>query len=89
LQFLFKFQYQAQFESAGSEQELCSVFIGRSRDPVRTDPKEIMAWRWIRPEALRVELDSDADRFTPWFKMEWVRIWRDHRAAVLALSKSG
>src|SRR5271168_4249843 len=26
LQFLFKFQYQAQFETAGSEQELCSVF---------------------------------------------------------------
>src|ERR1700748_1905594 len=34
LQFLFKFQYQAQFESAGSEQELCSVFIGRSTEAV-------------------------------------------------------
>src|SRR6185312_2863032 len=56
LQFLFKFQYQARFESAGSEQELCSVFIGRSGDPVRTDPAEIMAWRWIRPEALQAEL---------------------------------
>ena len=85
LQFLFKFQYQAQFESAGSEQELCSVFIGRSRGPVRTDPAEIMAWRWIRPEALQAELAADADKFTPWFKMEWARIWRDHRAAVLAL----
>jgi isopentenyl-diphosphate Delta-isomerase len=88
LQFLFKFQYQAQFESAGSEQELCSVFIGRSGDPVRTDPGEIMAWRWIRPEALQAELAADADKFTPWFKMEWARIWRDHRAAVLALSRS-
>jgi isopentenyl-diphosphate Delta-isomerase len=88
LQFLFKFQYQAQFESAGSEQELCSVFIGRSRDPVRIDPNEIMAWRWIRPEALQPELAARADEFTPWFKMEWARIWRDHRAAVLALSKS-
>jgi isopentenyl-diphosphate Delta-isomerase len=88
LQFLFKFQYQAQFESAGSEQELCSVFIGRSRDPVRTDPDEIMAWRWIPPQALQAELTADADKFTPWFKMEWARIWRDHRAAVLALGKS-
>ena len=34
LQFLFKFQYQAQFESAGSEQELCSeVFIGQQPRP--------------------------------------------------------
>jgi isopentenyl-diphosphate delta-isomerase len=85
LQFLFKFQYQAQFESAGAEQELCSVFIGRSRDTVRTDPDEIMAWRWIRPEALQAELAADAEKFTPWFKIEWARIWQDHRSAVLAL----
>jgi isopentenyl-diphosphate delta-isomerase len=85
LQFLFKFQYQAQFESAGSEQELCSVFIGRSSDPVRTDPNEILAWRWIHPEALQAELAGQADRFTPWFKLEWARIWRDHRTDVAAL----
>jgi len=86
LQFLFKFQYQAQFETAGSEQELCSVFIGCSRDPVRTDPREILAWRWARPEALQAELSGGADKFTPWFKLEWARIWRDHRAAVLSLA---
>ena len=86
LQFLFKFQYQAQFETAGSEQELCSVFIGRSREPVRSDPSEIQALRWIAPEVLEAELaGKEADKFTPWFKLEWARIWRDHRAAVLAL----
>jgi hypothetical protein len=37
---------------------------------------------------LQAELAADADKFTPWFKMEWARIWRDHRAAVLALSRS-
>ena len=34
LSFLFKFQYQAQFEAAGAEHEVCSVFIGRTADPV-------------------------------------------------------
>ena len=34
LQFLFKFQYQAQFDAAGAEQELCSVFIGGSASTV-------------------------------------------------------
>jgi isopentenyl-diphosphate delta-isomerase len=67
---------------------VCSVFIGRSQDPVRTDPREIMAWRWIVPEALQAELAAEADKFTPWFKMEWARIWRDHRSTVLSLSKS-
>jgi isopentenyl-diphosphate Delta-isomerase len=85
LQFLFKFQYQAQFESAGSEQELCSVFIGRTEDPVGADPAEILAWRWIDAQALQAELAADAHKFTPWFKLEWARLWQDHRAAVLAL----
>ena len=80
LHFLFKFQYQAQFDAAGAEQELCSVFIGRTSDPVIADPHEIHAWRWISPENLQAELaGSAADRFTPWFVMEWERIWRDHR----------
>jgi len=86
LHFLFKFQYQAQFDAAGAEQELCSVFIGRSSGVVTIDPSEIHAWRWITPEALQAELaGSDAGKFTPWFVLEWERIWRDHRAALLAL----
>jgi hypothetical protein len=28
---------------------------------------------------------SGGARFTPWFKLEWGRIWRDHRQDVLAL----
>jgi isopentenyl-diphosphate Delta-isomerase len=86
LHFLFKFQYQAQFDAAGAEQELCSVFIGRASGPVRINPDEILAWRWISPQNLQAELASaDAGRFTPWFVIEWERIWRDHRDALLSL----
>ncbi len=56
------------------------MFIGRTSDPVRIDPSEILAWRWISPEALQAELaGAGAERFTPWFVMEWERILRDHR----------
>lgn len=86
LQFLFKFQYQAQFDEAGAEQELCSVYIGRCNGPITSDPEEIRAWRWISPEALHSELAAHgSEKFTPWFRMEWERIWRDHRADLLAL----
>jgi isopentenyl-diphosphate delta-isomerase len=86
LQFLFKFQYQAQFEAAGAEHEMCSVFIGRTGDPVRINRAEIHGYRWVSPEALQEELDGHgAGRFTPWFILEWRRIWRDHRAALRAL----
>jgi isopentenyl-diphosphate delta-isomerase len=87
LQFLFKFQYQAQFDAAGAEQELCSVFIGRCTEPPEVNRNEIQAWRWIAPEALQAELAGGAEKFTPWFKLEWARIWRDHRAALLALQQ--
>jgi isopentenyl-diphosphate delta-isomerase len=87
LHFLFKFEYHAQFDAAGAEHELCSVFIGRCAGPVSINRDEILAWRWVAPEALQAELASpvEAARFTPWFAMEWARIWRDHRQAVLAL----
>ena len=85
LQFLFKFQYQAQFDATGAENELCSVFIGRSTGSVNINADEIHAWRWISPEALLTEMTAGAGNFTPWFKIEWARIWRDHRAQVLGL----
>ena len=86
LHFLYKFQYHAQFDAGAAEHELCSVFIGRCTDPVRADRNEVLDWRWAPPEALQAELSgSNADKFTPWFKMEWKRVWREHRAALLAL----
>jgi isopentenyl-diphosphate delta-isomerase len=64
------------------------VFVGRASDPVRVDPGEILAWRWISPAALQTELAGRAaDRFTPWFIMEWERILRDHRDVLTALSR--
>lgn len=83
LHFLFKFQYQAQFDNVGAEHELCSVFIGRSTGRVRIDHNEISDWRWVSPERLAAEMGgAGAERFTPWFAMEWERIWRDHRPAL-------
>jgi isopentenyl-diphosphate Delta-isomerase len=85
LHFLFKFQYQAQFDETGAENELCSVFIGRSSAPVKINRDEILDWRWVSPEALRREMAAGAGNFTPWFILEWNRVWRDHRAQILDL----
>jgi isopentenyl-diphosphate delta-isomerase len=86
LQFLFKFQYQAQFDARAAERELCSVYIGRSNDRVRVDPAEIQAWRWIDAAVLQSQMaSSHAAHFTPWFRLEWERLWREHRADLSAL----
>jgi isopentenyl-diphosphate Delta-isomerase len=86
LHFLFKFQYQAQFDATGAENELCSVFVGRCRESIRANSDEICDWRWISPDALHGEMAAQGGRtFTPWFLLEWKRIWRDHRSAVLVI----
>ena len=86
LRFLFKFQYQAQFDATGAEHELCSVFIGRAREAPRINAAEISDWRWISPERLVAEIAGAGNRtFTPWFMLEWARIWRDYRSDVLSL----
>jgi len=86
LHFLFKFRYQAQFDATSAEHELCSVFIGRLNGQPRINRSEICAWRWVRPEALEEELGgAHAGKFTPWFRLEWERIWGEHRAALVAL----
>jgi len=86
LHFLFKLQYQAQFDATGAEHELCSVFIGRCTTAVRINRDEIHDSRWVSPQKLQAEMDGpEAGRFTPWFRLEWERVWGEHRAAVLAL----
>jgi len=74
LQFLFKFQYHAQYKDVGSENELCSVYIGRSDEPITANPDEIAEFRYVAPDALDKEVADQPETFSPWFKMEWKRI---------------
>jgi hydroxymethylglutaryl-CoA reductase len=77
LTYLFKFAYQARFEHKGSENELCSVFVGQSEQPIQADPSEIDACRHVSIPDLETEMDQNPNRFTPWFKIEWRRL-RQH-----------
>jgi len=81
LRFVYKFQYHAQFNAEGAERELCTVFLGRSDQPPQPNPNEVAAWRFVSPAELERELraDSDGERFTPWFRMEWERLTTDYR----------
>jgi isopentenyl-diphosphate delta-isomerase len=74
LEFVYKFQYHAEYFDAGSESELCWVYVGVSDAPVRVNDTEIAAWRYIAPEALDREIADSPERFTPWLKMEWQRL---------------
>jgi isopentenyl-diphosphate delta-isomerase len=78
LQFLFKFEYQAQFDADGAEHELCGVYAGRSAARPSVNINEISALRYISPDALDAEMKARPQTFTPWFKIEWERLRGEH-----------
>ncbi|EPC01015.1 hypothetical protein L861_10610 [Litchfieldella anticariensis FP35 = DSM 16096] len=78
LSFLFKFQYQARFGDIGAESELCWVYVGYSDEVPNFNSSEVSEIRYLSPERLDNEMSDNPDIFTPWFKMEWQRIRRDH-----------
>ncbi len=73
-EFLFKFVYYAPFGDVGAERELCSVFIGRSNDPVRANTNEIAETRWITAADLDDALSGNAGDYTPWLQLEWPKV---------------
>jgi isopentenyl-diphosphate delta-isomerase len=78
LKYIFKFKYQAAYEDIGSENEYCSVFIGKSNKTVETNINEIAEWKYIDPEELDKLLEDNPEEFTPWFKMEWERLRNEY-----------
>ncbi|WP_290649075.1 isopentenyl-diphosphate Delta-isomerase [Aquisalimonas sp.] len=74
LEYLYKFQYHARFGEAGSEHELCWVFLSRTDDTPRPNPHEIENWQWCAPDALDRALDETPETITPWCRAEWRRL---------------
>jgi isopentenyl-diphosphate delta-isomerase len=85
LNYLFKFEYQARFGEAGTEHELCYVYIGKTDEEPAPDPDEIDDWAWLDPAALDEAIAADPQLYTPWFKMEWQRLRKEHAADIAAL----
>jgi isopentenyl-diphosphate delta-isomerase len=74
LEFIYKFSYQVTFKDCGAEHELCSVYLGRLERPPAANETEIAELRFIAPAALDREMAAHPGRFTPWFKLEWLRL---------------
>ena len=74
LNYVYKFEYSAQYKSFGTEHELCSVFVGQFAGEPRVNSNEIKAWQWIAQDTLDFELENHPEKYTPWFQLEWRRL---------------
>ncbi len=74
LEFVYKFEYRAEWKPNLCEHELCSVFVGVVATNPVINETEIQAWRWISPELLDAKLAEDSSEFSPWLKLEWAEL---------------
>jgi isopentenyl-diphosphate delta-isomerase len=79
LEYVYYFCYEARFGDAGSENELCHVYLGKATESIRPNDSEIAAIRFVSAAALDAELADHPERFTPWFKQEWEELQVNHR----------
>ena len=79
LEHVYWFCYEARFGDAGSENELCHVYLGRAEDDVKPNESEISGIRYVSPAALDAEFAEQPERFTPWFKQEWQELKQRYR----------
>lgn len=84
IEFVYKFAYQASFGDAGSENELCHVYLGRAPSDIHPNESEISAVRFISAADLEREFAETPEALTPWFKMEWRELVTTYRAQLLA-----
>lgn len=78
LEYVYRFCYSASFGAAGSENELCHVFLGRIGNTVQPNGSEIESVRFVSAASLDREMQNAPGQFTPWFKQEWDELRSAH-----------
>lgn len=66
---LFSFIYKAPFDNGLTEHELDHVMMGYGNDAPKINPDEVADWKWMKPEAIKVDMLDNPDRYTAWFKI--------------------
>ena len=85
---LYQFEYRADFGNVGSEHELCAVYLGCFDEPVPIipHPEEVAAWDWVEITTVDEWVDTNPERFTPWFLLEWQALRGRYADAVTAVT---
>ncbi len=89
LEFAYKFCYRADYGTAGAENELCHVYLGAAPHHIRPNANEIAAVSFMAADELERALDTRAEDFTPWFRMEWRTLREQHAAQLDAFIGTG
>jgi isopentenyl-diphosphate delta-isomerase len=79
---LFHFIYKAPFDNGLTEHELDHVMIGYYNGEPVINPDEVEHWKWMDIEAIRIDMKSNPEHYTVWFKIifnEFYHYLEDHK----------
>lgn len=85
LRHVCRFEYQASFGAAGSEHELCHIYLARyhSGSALSAHPLEVAELDWLDGEQVDRLMQTRSAELTPWFQLEWALL-RERHGALLA-----
>jgi len=66
---LYTFIYHAPLENGLTEYEFDHVFIGISNQAPVINSEEVLDWKYMSPERLLTDMESNPAEYTVWFKM--------------------
>ena len=77
---LYKFQYSAKYNDVGSENEICSVLIGKLNDEIKLNPnpEEVSNFKWVNIKELQEDIKNNPEKYSPWFKIECKELFSNY-----------
>ena len=73
LKYIYQFSYVAKYKNIGTENELCSVYMGKIDSELNVNLNEIADSKFISKKELDKLLRVE-EKTTPWFLMEWEKL---------------
>ncbi|MCM4168642.1 Isopentenyl-diphosphate Delta-isomerase [Arenibacter antarcticus] len=74
---VFSFIYKAPFDNGLTEHEYDHVMIGEYNGEPNINPEEVAAWKWMKPEDIKIDITENPDKYSAWFKIIFDKFY-DH-----------
>ena len=71
------FIYKAPFDNGLTEHELDHILVGHFNGEPELNPEEVASYIWMKPEAVKDDIQANPDKYTPWFKIIFEKFY-DH-----------
>jgi len=66
---VFSFIYKASFDNGLTEHELDHVMVGQYEANPIINEEEVMDYKWLSLQNLKMDMDKNPERYTAWFKI--------------------